>query len=94
MKKLFLVPLLLLGACTHTVYKDRIVTVNVPVVQACVIDEPTEEPKLREKIPPETWAKWEGDVDRKAAAVAKHVADQRSNNQLQRASTAACKKTN
>lgn len=61
MKYLLLSLVLILGACSsdNVIYRDKIVHVNVPVVQPCASPRPTEPESLKNRF---TEAEW-GDMD-------------------------------
>ncbi len=54
-KKPLLFSVLLLGACTRTVYQDRPVEVKVPVTVPCVKDKPVEVKPLRDQMTRQQW---------------------------------------
>lgn len=53
--KKIILPLMLLGACTRTVYEDRPVEVKVPVTVPCVKNKPAEVQALRDRMTREKW---------------------------------------
>lgn len=77
----------LLTACSpRVIYKDHIVTANVPVTQPCAGERPAPVPTLRQAYP--DWSTM--DVRQKAAAVGKQALDLRGYGEKLRAATGGC----
>lgn len=81
---------LTLAACGGTVVKDRVVTVNKPVVQPCVSEEGRPAPviTLKEEYPDSVWRQM--DVRQKAAAVARKGLERQGYGEKLDAATGAC----
>lgn len=80
--------LLVAGCSPRVVWRDRIVTVNVPVAQPCAGTRPAPVPTLRERYADPAWAAM--DVRQKAAAVGKQAVELRGHGEQLNAATAAC----
>lgn len=78
-----------LAACKgDPIYRDRTVTVNVPVAQPCANPRPAPVAPLSERYTDEAWAAL--DARQKAAAVARQGLDRQTYGEQLYAATAAC----
>lgn len=80
--------LLLTGCGPKVIWRDRVVSVNVPVAQPCAGERPAAVPTLRERFPDPVWAGM--DARQKAAAVSKQAIDLRGHGEQLDAATAGC----
>jgi len=77
-----------LAGCGGRIVKDRIVTVNTPVVQPCAGQRPAPVTTLRQDYPDSAWSAM--DIRQKAAAVGSKGLERQGHAEKLNAATAAC----
>lgn len=83
-----IIALLATGCGPRVITKDRIVTVNKPVVQPCTLPRPASVPTLQETYPADRWTGMS--PAQKSAAVAKHAIELRTYSDKLDAATSGC----
>lgn len=89
MKKIVLALAILMSACSpKVIYKDRVVTVNVPVPQPCADKRPEEIVSLKRKFTDAEWRQM--DLVQKTANVGKNALAREQYGKDLNAATGAC----
>lgn len=84
---------LLVSGCTHTVTKDKVVEVNIPVLIPCIPAEGIDETQTSiNKISKEDWVKLKGDISRKTAIVGSTAIELQNDLDRKNALLAGCSK--